>query len=81
MDIGVILPGDRGITPALVFETGDDAMARTIITFRDTTSQQWSRLPNGALNKQPHNMTRHDVLPIMQDKGLAAQALEDTPGE
>ena len=79
VDIGPILPGGQASTPALVFETGDDAMARTIITFRDTTSQRWVRLPNGALNKQPHTMTRDGILALMRQKGLASQASEDTP--
>lgn len=81
VDLGVILPGDRTSAPALVFDTEDEAMARTILTFRDTTSRRWVRLPNGALSKQPSSTTRASVLAILREKGQAAPGQEDAPAE
>jgi hypothetical protein len=80
VDLGVILPGNQATATALAFETGDEAMAHTILTFRDTTSRRWVRLPNGSLTKQPCSTTRDSVLAIMQLKHWPAQAPEDTPG-
>lgn len=39
-DVGMIPPGGQANAPTLVFETGNAAMAGTIITFRDTESKR-----------------------------------------
>jgi hypothetical protein len=79
--LGAILPGKQTSAHDLIFDTANKAMASIVLTFRDTTSRRWVRLPNGSLTKQPCNTTRDSVLAVLRDKGLAAQALEDTPGE
>ena len=62
-DLGTILPGQRlsGTHPL----GSDDALARTILTFRDANGVRWVRMPDGALYEQSAATARESVLAIL----------------
>jgi hypothetical protein len=60
-DLGVILPDQQVGAGAREFDDADDALTRTILTFRDAASRSWVRLPGGDLKKQSRATTRDSV--------------------
>ena len=59
-DLGMILPGDKASTDRTF--SSDDALARTILAFRDAAGARWIRMPDGTLKEQSCATTRESVL-------------------
>ena len=71
-DLGTILPG-REISIAYYygckqFASENDALAKTILTFRDSASIHWVRLPSGIIEEQSVPVTRESVLESLTQK-------------
>jgi hypothetical protein len=59
-DLGRIMPGDMAGTSQSF--SPDDAVARTILTFRDAAGVSWIRMPDGALEEQSCATARESAL-------------------
>ena len=59
-DLGTIRPGDTAYATLSLFR--DDALARTILAFRDAAGVRWIRMPDGGLKDQSCATTRDSVL-------------------
>jgi hypothetical protein len=54
------------------FVSEADALAKTILTFRDSASVRWVRLPDGTIEEQSLPTTRESVLAILSDPPSAS---------
>jgi hypothetical protein len=66
-DLGVILPGDQPGTDARAFDDAEDALAHTILTFRDATSRRWVRLTDGRRSDE-HRAARKPALSVQRKR-------------
>ena len=74
-DIGMIPPGGRGIDNRSIHY--QDALANTVLTFRDAAGARWIRMPDGNLTNQTRDTARETVLAAF---GQALPAPADPPG-
>jgi hypothetical protein len=59
-DLGVILPSEAPFAGPP--RNRNDALSRTVVTFRDANNVRWVRLPNGDLKPQTRESARESVL-------------------
>jgi hypothetical protein len=70
-DLGVILPGE---TPfAGPQRNRDDALARTILTFRDANNVRWVRMSNGTYKQQARDTARDSIVAALAETATDGQ--------
>jgi hypothetical protein len=73
-DIGMIPPGARGIDNRQIHYA--EALANTVLTFRDAAGARWMRMPDGTLKEQGYDTTRDSIRAAF---GQALPAPADPP--
>jgi hypothetical protein len=73
-DIGMIPPGALGVDNRPI--RYQDALANTVLTFRDAAGARWIRMPDGTLKEQKHGNARDSIRAAL---GQAVPASADPP--